>query len=87
MTKKEISRLVRLARERGSFKVSATEREFFCPLDMEAKRAAHDRTIAHRFTVYHLAWESPDSVAAVTKALLEHIDPDAEACVHATKGQ
>lgn len=85
MTKREISRLVRLARTRGSFRVSGIEREFFCPLDMEAKRAAHDRTLAHRFTVHHLPWEAGDTVPEVTKALLEHIDPDMEACAHASK--
>lgn len=80
MTKKELARLVRVARSAGSLRVSATEEEFWCPVDREAKTREHDRTVAHRFTVHHHPWESGQSVAEVTKALADHLDPGMEAC-------
>lgn len=80
MTKKELARLVRVARSFGSYVENARERSFPCPLDMEAKRREHDRTVAHRFTVHHHPWESGDNVAAVTAALADHIDPGMESC-------
>lgn len=84
MTKKELARLVRLARSMGSYVESARERSFPCPLDMEAKRREYDRTVAHRFTVPHQPWESGQSVAEVTKALADHLDPGMETCSRVT---
>lgn len=86
MTKTELARLVRIARSFGSYVESATERTFPCPVDIEAKRREHDRTVAHRFTVHHHPWESGQSVAEVTKALADHLDPGMEACSRVTPG-
>lgn len=82
MTKRELARLVRLARSVGSYVESARERSFSCPVDMEWRQKNHDSRVAHRFTVHHHPWESGDRVADVTKALADHLDPGMESCVH-----
>lgn len=80
MTKTELNRLARVARSFGHYHESGTEKSFPCPLDIEAKRKEHDRTVSHRFTVVHAPWESGTSAVEVLKALADHLDPDAEAC-------
>lgn len=80
MTKTELARLVRVTRTLGSFVESATERSFYCPVDHEWRRRNHERGVSHRFTVAHHPWETGDSVAAVTAALADHLDPGMEAC-------
>lgn len=96
-TKKEISRLVRVttslsyqavrvSSERGHW--SPFERDFSCPLDYEAKHRNGERGVPHTFRVYD---RGPIGgrpfqrlTEVVTKALLEHIDPEMEACSRVT---
>jgi len=85
MTKTELARLVKVARSLGHYRMSGTEKEFTCPLDFEANRKEGRRGIGvHRFTVSHFPWNSGTSVAEVTAALADHIDPGAEACSRVT---
>ncbi len=84
MTKTELNRLARLARSLPYYRISATEKEFSCPLDVEAKRREHDRTVAHHFTVPHLPWESGITAPEVLRALADHLDPGMEACSRVT---
>ncbi len=67
-------------RSAGALAGRGPERSFYCPLDMEAKRAEYDQTAPHLFTVQHLPWESGTTVAEVTRALADHLDPDMESC-------
>lgn len=77
VTKTELTRLVRVARSFPTLYVGPGQREFYCPVNAEAKHKAHDRTVAHRFTVHVKSWEDPTRVAAVTRALADHLK-DAE---------
>jgi hypothetical protein len=85
MTKTELNRLARLARSLPYYRESATVASFSCPLDVEAKRREHDRTVAHRFTVPHLPWNTGTTAPEVLAALADHLDPDAEACSRVTR--
>lgn len=80
MTETELTRLTRVARTLGYYKVGTDETQFVCPLDYEAKRREGDRTAPHRFSVVHLPWESGTTVAAVREALSRHLDPRSEDC-------
>lgn len=84
MTKTELARLTRIARNGSHFRISAHEVQLYCPRDIEAKKAdMFDRRAPHKFSVHHLAWETGLTVAEVAKALAAHLDPDAEECAHA----
>lgn len=85
MTKTELARLVRIARFHGYLRINATLVEMYCPADIEAKDR-YDRTVAHRFAIPHLPWEKGTTVAEVTRALADHLDPGAEECAHAGPG-
>lgn len=76
-TKREITRLVRLARSMSHFRNKDHERELFCPVHTEALRKIGDLGLSHTFTVLVLPWEDPMRVAAITKALVTHLE-DAE---------
>jgi hypothetical protein len=83
-TQKEITRLVRVARSLssmavrrdGSHEFDPAQREYTCPVHLEAlRRAGEERhTRAHTFVVHVLPWEDPTKVAAVTKALVSHLE-------------
>jgi len=78
-TKTEIARLVRVARSMPTYHLGTGQREYTCPVHLEALRAEYGSSapLAHRFLVHVLAWEDPTKVAAVTKALVSHLE-DAE---------
>jgi hypothetical protein len=84
VTKKELARLVRVARSAGYFATHGDERNawsFPCPAHKEAMIRAGVRQIdgirQHYFPVHHLPWEHSPTVALVTKALASHLE-DAE---------
>lgn len=66
MTVTEAKRLARKARTMGSFAVSSTIREYWCPLG-----AARDQQ-SHRIAVHHMVWDAAPSAAAIDKAFAEH---------------
>jgi len=81
MTKTELARLVRIARKGSHFRMSATEVQLYCPMDIEAKRKdMFDRRAPHKFSIPHHAWETGLTVGEVTKALADHLDPGMEEC-------
>lgn len=81
MTKTELARLVRIARGGSHFRMSATEVQLYCPMDIEAKKAdMFDRRLPHKFSVHHLPWMTGLTVAEVTAALADHLDPGMEEC-------
>lgn len=80
LSKTELTRLTRVARSLPWYRVGATEAQFVCPLDHEARRREGDRTVSHRFSVVHLPWESGTTVAAVREALSRHLDPGWKSC-------
>lgn len=67
MTITQCRNLAREARGKGHFAVSATVREYWCPLSLRAG----DRP-AHKVAVWHEVWASGPSAAAVDKAFVEH---------------
>jgi hypothetical protein len=84
MTKTEFARLVRIARKGSHFRMSSTEIQLYCPMDIEAKKKdMFDRTAPHKFEVPHLPWMTGLTVAEVTEALARHLDPEWELCPHA----
>jgi hypothetical protein len=75
-TKTEIARLVRIARQRGHYATGTKGViEMYCPVHREALIKAQEERhqLPHKFTVYVFPWENPTTVAAVTKALTEHL--------------
>lgn len=62
----EAKRLARKARTMGSFAMSSTVREYWCPLG-----SARDQ-VSHRVAVHHMAWDSAPNAAAIDKAFVEH---------------
>lgn len=80
MTKKEMARLVRIARSAGMLQSYAwgapKVASYICPVHREALTEAGERGSAHRFEVYPVNG-SLTSVAAVTEYLQRHLD-DAE---------
>jgi hypothetical protein len=72
-TKTEIARLARMARSMPTYHVGTGERQFSCPVHLEALRNARSASLAHKFTVHVLPWENPTTVAAVRKALESHL--------------
>jgi hypothetical protein len=74
-TSKEIARLTWVSMRLGSYHISATERQFVCPVAYEAKPSGSG--VSHRFSVHHMPWEKPDRVPVVKLALASHL-ADAE---------